>query len=115
MIQNAPAKPDNPFRFNYTPEGGFVVAENSAIQGKDISKNSNEILYGISPKQITKSTIPCSLGSKSITQNLNQQNTLWRIFGLGFLGGLLALLTPCVFPMIPLTVSFSPKSWKFNF
>ncbi len=27
-------------------------------------------------------------------------------FVLGFLGGLLALLTPCVFPMIPLTVSF---------
>ncbi|HZW63813.1 MAG TPA: cytochrome c biogenesis protein CcdA [Flavobacteriaceae bacterium] len=32
------------------------------------------------------------------------------IFILGFLGGLLALLTPCVFPMIPLTVSFFTKS-----
>lgn len=35
--------------------------------------------------------------------------TLWRIFLLGFLGGLVALLTPCVFPMIPLTVSFFTK------
>lgn len=34
---------------------------------------------------------------------------LWSIFGLGFIGGLLALLTPCVFPMIPLTVSFFTK------
>ncbi len=34
---------------------------------------------------------------------------IWVIFGLGFLGGLLALLTPCVFPMIPLTVSFFTK------
>lgn len=34
---------------------------------------------------------------------------LWVIFGLGFLGGLIALLTPCVFPMIPLTVSFFTK------
>tara|TARA_R110002020_G_scaffold21009_8_gene71448 strand:- start:9047 stop:11068 length:2022 start_codon:yes stop_codon:yes gene_type:complete len=34
---------------------------------------------------------------------------LWMIFGLGFLGGLIALLTPCVFPMIPLTVSFFTK------
>uniref|UniRef100_UPI00404A1FF0 cytochrome c biogenesis protein CcdA n=1 Tax=Gelidibacter sp. TaxID=2018083 RepID=UPI00404A1FF0 len=32
------------------------------------------------------------------------------IFLLGFLGGLIALLTPCVFPMIPLTVSFFTKS-----
>jgi len=34
----------------------------------------------------------------------------WNILALGFIGGLLALLTPCVFPMIPLTVSFFTKS-----
>lgn len=34
---------------------------------------------------------------------------LWTIFVLGFLGGLIALFTPCVFPMIPLTVSFFTK------
>jgi thiol:disulfide interchange protein DsbD len=32
-----------------------------------------------------------------------------NIFLLGFFGGLLALLTPCVFPMVPLTVSFFLK------
>ena len=32
-----------------------------------------------------------------------------NIFLLGFFGGLLALLTPCIFPMIPLTVSFFLK------
>ncbi|NNC61587.1 MAG: DUF255 domain-containing protein [Eudoraea sp.] len=37
------------------------------------------------------------------------QTGLLVIFGLGFLGGLIALLTPCVFPMIPLTVSFFTK------
>ncbi|MFU8845131.1 MAG: protein-disulfide reductase DsbD family protein, partial [Bacteroidales bacterium] len=31
---------------------------------------------------------------------------LWYIFIFGFFGGLLALLTPCVFPMIPMTVSY---------
>lgn len=39
----------------------------------------------------------------------NAAGGLWMIFGLGFLGGLIALLTPCVFPMIPLTVSFFTK------
>lgn len=33
----------------------------------------------------------------------------WTVFLLGFLGGLIAILTPCVFPMIPLTVSFFTK------
>jgi thiol:disulfide interchange protein DsbD len=35
--------------------------------------------------------------------------SLFNIFLLGFVGGLLALLTPCVFPMITLTVSFFTK------
>lgn len=35
-----------------------------------------------------------------------QGRSFWSMFITGLLGGLLALLTPCVFPMIPLTVSF---------
>ena len=36
-------------------------------------------------------------------------SSIWGIFIGGIIGGLLALLTPCVFPMIPLTVSFFTK------
>ena len=36
-------------------------------------------------------------------------NSIWGLIALGFLSGLIALLTPCVFPMIPLTVSFFTK------
>ena len=38
--------------------------------------------------------------------------TAWSVFLLGFLGGLIALITPCVFPMIPVTVSFFTKRSK---
>jgi thiol:disulfide interchange protein DsbD len=43
------------------------------------------------------------------TKSAEQKSSLWQIFILGLLGGFLALLTPCVFPMIPLTVSFFTK------
>lgn len=43
------------------------------------------------------------------TDPISQSNSLWVIFISGFVGGLLALLTPCVWPMIPLTVSFFLK------
>jgi thiol:disulfide interchange protein len=36
----------------------------------------------------------------------------WAIFLAGFLGGFAALLTPCVFPMIPMNVSFFTKQSK---
>ena len=41
-----------------------------------------------------------------------QKESNWTVFILGFLGGFIALLTPCVFPMIPLTVSFFTKQSK---
>lgn len=39
-------------------------------------------------------------------------NAWWYLLVMGFLGGLLALLTPCVWPMIPMTVSFFLKKTK---
>lgn len=42
------------------------------------------------------------------TNDLSDQSLLW-IFVLGFLGGLLAIFTPCVWPIIPMTVSFFLK------
>jgi thiol:disulfide interchange protein DsbD len=47
---------------------------------------------------------------KADTEEKPENKGAWAIFVAGFLGGLLALLTPCVFPMIPLTVSFFTKS-----
>jgi thiol:disulfide interchange protein len=41
-----------------------------------------------------------------------EKKGLWMIFFLAFLGGFAALLTPCVFPMIPMTVSFFTKQSK---
>ena len=38
--------------------------------------------------------------------------TLWLFFFFSFLAGLAAILTPCVFPMIPMTVSFFMKGGK---
>ncbi len=41
-----------------------------------------------------------------------QNRSLFYIFLMGFLGGLLALFTPCVWPIIPMTVSFFLKRSK---
>jgi thiol:disulfide interchange protein len=42
----------------------------------------------------------------------SKKSSAWTVFILGFLGGLIALITPCVFPMIPVTVSFFTKRSK---
>ncbi|MBW4890349.1 thioredoxin family protein [Mucilaginibacter sp. HMF5004] len=40
------------------------------------------------------------------------QKTLWQIFLAGFASGLLAVLMPCIYPLLPLTVSFFTKLGK---
>jgi thiol:disulfide interchange protein DsbD len=54
--------------------------------------------------------------SEVVTKNKNpdssSQKNLWTIFIIAFFSGFAALLTPCVFPMIPMTVSFFTKQSK---
>ena len=46
---------------------------------------------------------------KNTTTANDKPKTLWEIFIAGFLGGFAAFLLPCVYPMLPLTVSFFTK------
>jgi thiol:disulfide interchange protein len=50
--------------------------------------------------------------SRSFKKALKEKDSLLVIFFKGFGGGLIALLTPCVFPMIPMTVTFFTKRSK---
>jgi len=54
--------------------------------------------------------------TKPITEDVkvdkSEQKGLWSIFIIAFFSGFAALLTPCVFPMIPMTVSFFTKQSK---
>lgn len=47
-----------------------------------------------------------------LSQRSKSSKGLWTIFFIAFVSGFAALLTPCVFPMIPLTVSFFTKQSK---
>ena len=50
--------------------------------------------------------------TKPIEKVPEPKKSMWLIFIISFLSGFAALLTPCVFPMIPMTVSFFTKSSK---
>jgi thiol:disulfide interchange protein DsbD len=79
----------------------------------DASKASAVAQKTVDPESLKKSqALQLSLKNKELLvqdQDQKSDNPLLNLFLLGFVGGLIALLTPCVFPMIPLTVSFFLK------
>ncbi len=69
-----------------------------------ISTDTSAVVTAVtekSTKEVTATTTPKT-----------EEKGLWSIFFLAFFGGFAALLTPCVFPMIPMTVSFFTKQSK---
>lgn len=74
------------FEFDVTLEGG--VSQKARIKIESIDINNPQVNCG---------------------DEGTEGKSLWGIFLLGLVGGFIALLTPCVFPLIPLTVSFFTK------
>lgn len=99
-------------------EGNALLTDNTTEQNKDSVVNSqNVIVNEVSTKEQQQGLKVNSLDFKNPLTNCgivdtHEKNTNIWILLLGFIGGLIALLTPCVFPMIPLTVSFFTKGQK---
>jgi len=62
--------------------------------------------------EIAATAVKPSAVTEIVAPKKAEDKGLWTIFFLAFLGGFAALLTPCVFPMIPMTVSFFTKQSK---
>lgn len=62
-------------------------------------------------KTVSKDTVKsgAALQTKTAAPKKAEHRTIWGIFLAGFVGGMAALLMPCIFPMLPLTVSFFTK------
>ena len=118
--------------FNFKVDGSAACLTASldtpakgSTANNDCIVDSNKVFEIIQSRQSAK-TIPVVDSSRKAidlaptkiekTESQDSESTVgrswWNIFILGFLGGLAALLTPCVFPMIPMTVSFFTKKSK---
>lgn len=78
------------------------VARVDSAASASLSQADKDVLWRPVVKQLQQLSGTGSLGSHS----------LWYIFLMGIVGGLLALVMPCIWPIIPMTVSFFLKRAK---
>ncbi|WP_316794998.1 protein-disulfide reductase DsbD family protein [Pedobacter agri] len=99
----------------------FCCALSLSGYAKDSTSTDELVFTEIKPDAVVDSTIKktdsiaqltpatAAKADKITTPQKDAQKTLCGIFIAGFVGGLAALLMPCIFPMLPLTVSFFTK------
>lgn len=100
-----PVEVDFDFALSAWPESdqaivGIQNTETTSKENVDSSTVSIAKMYNSTP--LTDSSTLSASPSKEEAES----SGLWVFFWISFLGGLVAILTPCVFPMIPMTVSF---------
>ena len=102
--------PPKTLAFTYFPSNGKVEYEGMAgsTGGLPPLDFTGDVVDQTNPT--LRSTLVNPVGNCG-EELIKGTNHFWT-FIFGFLGGLLALLTPCVFPMIPLTVSYFTKESK---
>lgn len=85
-----------------------LPAQDESVTKQDTTNNTtNSVsIAGKDAPESLKKTIETDSGKTA------PEESLWTLFFFSFLGGLAALFTPCVFPMIPMTVSFFTKQSK---
>ena len=98
-----------PTDIDFVFEFGESKEQDAKIENLDITNSieTNLALYGFQPEEIKNQSSDCNSQNDTVIED--EDKSLLSIFLLGIIGGFLALLTPCVFPMIPLTVSFFTK------
>ena len=97
---------------NQEKKFSFTLPSVPKVEEKTIANDSvNSIVATSKTAEIQPTAEPLSK-EKVVASKPEQQKGLWSIFFIAFLSGFAALLTPCVFPMIPMTVSFFTKQSK---
>ncbi|WP_198661711.1 protein-disulfide reductase DsbD family protein [Lewinella sp. IMCC34183] len=97
---------DVPFTFD--PAASLATVDGIGGGAAGLASADDRPQVGATAQAYTFNAEP--LAACNVGEAVTQGQSLWSIFGLGVLGGLFALLMPCIFPMIPLTVSFFTKS-----
>lgn len=106
-----------PFNFQGTATG-------TSAASVPLSEDKDEAKFGVDATNVSTSPAvaisakpdywkPVIDQLNSFGETVSQRDLSWLyVFGMGFVGGLLALFTPCVWPIIPMTVSFFLKRTK---
>ena len=97
-----------------------VTGDELGVTGDEIGVTSDELgMTGENGSEKGKEVSSDGRGGRKVrvfkkagVKATKQKDSLWIVFFKGFGGGLIALLTPCVFPMIPMTVTFFTKRSK---
>lgn len=104
VVNETPKPADNVVPADVKTPADVVVS--TPTDSTEISENTQVTIDTSAVENTNSKTF------ESTSETSNTDRSLWSIFFIAFLSGFAALLTPCVFPLIPMTVSYFTKTSK---
>ena len=114
---------DLPKKENPEPEKTSAESVASEDKGAEVVENETEtepatdsVVAEVTEQKSDNGGTPRIVSQNEFAEETTEDGSMWAFFFLSLLFGILGILTPCVFPMIPMTISFfmQGESSKFN-
>ena len=98
------------FAFNQKQDSTAVSDDLQFTEiGSPADSAANPVIKDTAKKDSVKATVTAVAKPTQPLKPTEKESTLWQTFIQGLIGGFIAFLMPCIFPMVPLTVSYFTK------
>ena len=104
------------FLMQYSSGFAFTQAQDTTavtddLQFTEIGSAADSAANPVVKDTVKKDTVKATaqVAPAQLVKDNEQEKTLWQTFITGLVGGFIAFLMPCIFPMVPLTISYFTK------
>ena len=109
LCEKGSCVPPEDVDFSFNVKGNPTITDATPIITEELAETTETSTELVAENKNAEQAT-ATISEESAKQETEQKDkSMWAVFFVSFTAGLLALITPCVFPMIPMTISFFMK------
>lgn len=109
LCEKGSCVPPEDVEFSFNVKGNPTITEATPVITEELAETTETSTELVAENKNSEQATTTISEEKPVEETAQKDKSMWAAFFVSFTAGLLALITPCVFPMIPMTISFFMK------
>ncbi len=109
LCEKGSCVPPEDVEFSFNVKGNSTITEATPVITEELAETTETSTELVAENKNSEQATTTISEEKPAEETAQKDKSMWAAFFVSFTAGLLALITPCVFPMIPMTISFFMK------